>query len=797
MNPSRHAQTLLALLIAISTMTTAHAEPSAFFQTPDRGFTSSTWVEKETDYINGILTGNGTVGALALGRPHDERIFLSHAALYLPDNDNKTYIDFTEHMPRIKALCLAGDYKAAGDIITQIREELDYTIWRDRFIGALSVHIQHPEAPVQRYQRSVDFMTAEANVEIEDDLNTIKRSVFASRQDGTIVIRITADDTVNTDLAFHALAIHSDHERRIQQGGVASSQQGVKDGYLYFRTLFAKQNRFNPNVGFEAIGRVITRDGKRVDTPTHIQITGADEVLLLIKIRPLTKTDRIDTAFDRLKTEIDAVSPDYQKLLAAHAEVHGDLMSRVDFSLNATGSDRARTNEQLFKAYNKDTGSLALTERVFDAARYHIICSTGYHPPNLQGIWSASWFAAWYGSFTTNGNLPCAVAFNLMGNTPELMEPYFRYHDERWDGFRTNAKVLYGARGFHVPAQLTVSPLHTDFFAGFPHVYWHAGAPWTCLYYYDYYRYTGDRDFLEQRAYPLMKEAAAFFEDFLTERDDNGKLVFVPSYSPENYPGGGPPTSINATMDISACKQLLRNTIAASKILDRDEALRPVWSKILEDMPDYAVDDDGYFREWLWPGLDNNINHRHASLFYALYDDHPSDILDNPTLVEGVRKYLQDHLVVKDQQGDMAFGTVQDGLAAVRIGDADLTHRAINLLLDGFWGTGLGSMHDRGRILNMDISGGFPYLCASSLVYADQGVIYLHAAKPAAWKSGSLKGVRLRGNILVTELTWNPAGGKLVLESATTQTVRVVFDGQTDELTLQGGKPTVYEFQSE
>ena len=193
-----------------------------------------------------------------------------------------------------------------------------------------------------------------------------------------------------------------------------------------------------------------------------------------------------------------------------------------------------------------------MIERAFDAGRYNIICSTGLNPPNLQGIWSGTWQPPWSGSFTVNGNLPCAISFLLTGNTPGLMEPYFAFYERMLPGFRENAKALFGTRGIHVPAQMTTSPRETDFSSQYPHCYWHSGAAWACHFFYDYYLHTGDERFLAERAYPLMKETAAFYEGFLTVTDQHGKLAFVPSYSPENSPADEkhPPTCINATMDV-------------------------------------------------------------------------------------------------------------------------------------------------------------------------------------------------------------------------------------------------------
>jgi hypothetical protein len=385
--------------------------------------------------------------------------------------------------------------------------------------------------------------------------------------------------------------------------------------------------------------------------------------------------------------------------------------------------------------------------------------------------------APWAGSFTVDGNLPCAVSFGLMGNTPELMEPFFRYFDARWDGFRENARVLYGTRGFHVPAQLTISPRETDFSPRWPLIFWHSGAAWVLQSYYDYYQYTGDRAFLARRAYPLIKEAAGFYEDFLTKTDEHGHVYFAPSYSPENSPideDKMPSVTINATMDVAAARQLLGNAIAAAKVLGCDADLQAKWAALIAKLPPYEVGADGSFREWLWPGLAENNEHRHASHLYPLLDEMPAEIADNPALVRAVAHTIEGRLEFREHKSDsMAFGAVQVGLAAAHVRNAALAQRTINLLARKYWSTGMASFHDGGNLFNMDISGGFPYLCTSTLLYSEPGLVRFFPARPPQWKQGSLHGVRLRGNVVVNELTWDGTTARAELVSDQDQAIAI------------------------
>ena len=765
------------------------------FLQPERGFISSQPAE---NWQHGLLTGNGTTGAIIRGNPFNETITLSHESLYLPYEKTEEYMEMASHMKEIQDLCLAGKFVDATEMVPKLREEQSYFDIRDPFIAAFNLKIQQPEDSIVRYQRSVDFMTAEANVSVENQENSYQRSTFASRSDDVIVVRLKGRKALSAKFFFEGLIPENENERRIVDEGINSKQEGVKDGLLYFHTLFANPNFSNPNLGYEGVGKVIAKGGTYNESEKGISVAEADEILLLIKIRPILKTDTKRSNFDEMVAELNRLEPDYKQLLEPHVKIHGDLMSRVSFSLDASEENRAMPNEELIELTEKKANPLAMIERAFDAGRYNIICSTGNYPPNLQGIWSATWLANWSVSFTTNGNLQCAVAFNLMGNTPELMEAYFRFYDNRWDQFRENARLFKGTRGFHVPAQLTVGPRSTNFTSRHPHCYWHSGAAWALQFYYDYYQYTGDKKFLEEKAYPLMKEAAEFYEDFLIKTDLNDKLAFVPSYSPENSPitDNMSPVSINATMDVSAAKQLLTNLITASKILNRDAELQGKWSNIISNLPDYEVGPDGSFREWLWPGLGENNEHRHASHLYALYDEQPPEIVNNPELVKAVEYSIRRRFEHQKERPVMAFGLVQIGLAAAHIGNQELMQEIINFLTEGYWTTGMGSFHNRYDLFNADISGGFPYLCASSLVYADPGYIRFFPARPEQWKSGSVKGLLLRGGITVKELTWNEENAKAILVSKTEQTVTIENSkGIKNEYELLAGKEIGIEIE--
>ena len=604
---------------------TAASDTEALFQAPARGFASR---RPAANWEHSLVTGNGIQGALVMGNPLNETIYLNHAALYLPTEKSDVPLDMASHLAKVRDDCLKGNFGEACSVSVVMHKESMakygyHPNLPEPFIGACLLRIEQPDTDVSRYQRSVNFMTGEAHVSYTTAEGSFRRSTFVSRADDVIVMRLVG--TAKQTAAFAFVAHPQDNFRESQEfvKNVKAYERGASGNFLSFRTVFATSSPANPICGYEVVGRIVPKGSGLTRTHPGFKTVDADEILVLIKIRPLLKGET--TNEPAIQAELAALPADYDKLLAAHAKIHGDLMGRVSFSLDASPAERAKATEDLIRPSKGQEYSPAQIERAFDAGRYNILCGTGYNPPNMQGIWSGTWRAQWGGGITVDGNLPSAVAFNLMGNTPELTEPYFRYMEQHLPEFRKHMAQLYGMRGFLIPGGGITT------FTGFPGVspcypfyFWQAGAAWMCQYYYDHWLYTGDRKFLQERAYPLMKEAAHFYEDFLTITDKNGHLVFVPSYSPENSENGAYTKPINATMEIGAAKQLLRNAIAAAKVLGCDEDLQKKWAGLVEKMPPYEVGPDGSFREWLWPGMEDHNAHRHCSHLYPLYYDQTS-----------------------------------------------------------------------------------------------------------------------------------------------------------------------------
>ena len=539
--------------------------------------------------------------------------------------------------------------------------------------------------------------------------------------------------------------------------------------WLTYRSSFKR--RWEGSLeGYEGVGRVIKKGGSSyVEEGNQIVIKDANEVLLLLSIKP--NYNWKNSQVKDIKQSLTDIQADYETLLKKHSKIHGKLYNRVKLDLGGGKDHSLHSEAMVLKARKQVTP--AIIEKLFYASRYNILCATGTNPPNLQGIWNGNWTPPWSSDFTQNGNLQVSISSFLCGNMPELLMAYFNYQDKMLPYYRDNAKRLYGCRGIHIPSRTSTHGWDIHFNETWCMTFWTAGAGWASNFYYDYWLYTGDKEFLANRAYPFMKEAALFYEDFLAV-GKNGKYVFNPSYSPENNPVNSESQAcINATIDVMVAKQLLRNCIHAAETLNTDQEKITKWKEMLSKMPVYEINEDGALREWLWPGLKDNYAHRHVSHLYGLYDMIDPDIAARPELTRAAKVVIEERMKIrrKENGGVMVFGMAQMAFVAANLGDAETVKDLIYWMASNYWTNSLASMHDPGSLFNMDLSGGFPAAVIRTLVYSEPHFISLFPALPSTWTKGKIEGILLRGQIKIKSLSWDNKDLSITLHSYVGQEV--------------------------
>ncbi len=744
-------------------------DPIDIGSTPDRGFRSNRPADK---WEEALLSGNGIMGAMVMGHPLSDTIIVNHALLYMPTNDPLEPIAQGDHLEQIRSLMLDGKYGEASGYVVELSHEEGWEgkRWTDPIIPAFDIVIEMEQNSVENYARTVNFETGEAEVKWSDSAGTYSRKTFVSRADNIIVTQIRANGSpVGCRISLkerHRESWWGNIDRR-ENSGIEEVRISAENGAINYRSSFA--NRWEGLIeGYEGVVLVVNQGGNLVNGNGEISIEHADEILLITRVEPTY--DYSVQGTDKIREGLAEIRPDYKLLLKDHLSIHGEIFNRSKLNI---GGSRERKNLPVEELLEGEPGAVdpALIEMQFDAARYNIISSTGINPPNLQGLWGGTLTPPWSGDFTMNGNVPVAVSSMLCANMPELKLSLFDMLERHMDDFRLNARKLYNAGGIHVPSRMSSHGLNNHFDATWPMTFWTGGAGWYSMFYYDYYLHTGDIDFLKKRALPFMEEAIAFYEDFLIT-DDDGKYIFIPSYSPENNPSNIPyQACINATMDVMIARQLFRNIISASDIAGTNTNQIEKWQDMLARMPSYELNEEGELREWIWPGVEENHSHRHVSQFYALFDMMDPEFRKNPELIEGARKVIETKMNYRRQAdgGVMSFGMVQLAFAAAMAGEAETCYDMLGWLSRNFWFNNMVTTHDPGHIFNLDLSGGFPAVIIKMMVYSEPGLISVFPALPEQLQEGKIEGVLLRGNMELTKLEWKGEHIKIALHSAADQ----------------------------
>jgi hypothetical protein len=732
------------------------------------------------------VAGNGRVGALVYGDPANEVVTLSHERLFLPLTAPMPPVQMTRVLDAVRAHLLAGRFEEAAALPVRLAKEAGYGgfRWTDPFVPAFDLHIAQPSlGAVQDYRRGVHFETGVVEIAWSDDRGSFTRDLFVSRPDDLVVARIAGATPGRVDCTVTVsptpLPPGSPAEAAYR-AGISEFLLGNEGAMLTLEARFT-HSWAHSATGYRAIARVEAQGGKVQAEPGGVAVTGADSVVIMAVLEVLT--DRAASSFAELGAKLAALDADYELLVQRHGDEHAELFGRARLDLGGTDISGVSSEDLLTRARSKAEPSLVQME--FDAGRHAIISSVGQLPPNLQGVWTGTYAPPWSGDYTMNGNIQCALAGLLSTRTPELLLPYFDYVESLMDDFRQNARALFGCRGIFLPARTSTHGLANHFSEHYPHEFWTAGAGWTARLYFDYWQYTGNREFLVRRALPFMEEAASFYEDFLIE-GPGGRMLFVPSLSPENTPKGSPSqAAVNATMDIAIAKDLFRNLLAVGDQAQVPDDKMQAWRALLGKLPAYVVDADGALAEWGWRGLHNNDAHRHASHLYPLLYEPDPEVVSDPSLRQAAQAAIEARLRWRqssDPDGCMAFGLVQLGMAAAHLGLAELAYQVLAQLATRYWRPSLVSTHDAGSIFNIDLSGGFPALVAEMLVQSSRGAVHLLPALPGAWPSGSIDGIACRGQVTVEHLSWGPRQLAAVLRSAGPMSLRVVLPGSVSAI---------------
>ncbi len=667
--------------------------------------------------------GNGRIGAMIFGGVHEEHIQFNENSLWTGDEQE------------------TGAYQAFGDLFVRFD--------------------QQNNQPFSSYSRTLNLDKGLHEIDFKQDGQTLKRRYFASQPDQVMVFEYTNSKKGQLNAV---IALQDAHGGEIK----------VTNGQLEFQGVLSNGMKYAARVEVQTVGGTLS-GAKDEKGKSILVVKSADRLVLLLS----AATDYAPTRITQWKSVEDPVAANERhlsqakkygvnKLLARHIADYTTLFNRIELDLDHSQLDRERTTKALLQAYRKQPIP-ALEALVYQYGRYLLISSSrkGGLPANLQGLWNNSNNPPWRSDYHSNINVQMNYWPAEVANLSESAWPYLDYINSMRAVKKINTqKEFPGVRGWTVRTE-------NNIFGGESFLWNTPGSAWYAQALWEHYAFNGDKKYLKEFAYPILKEICEFWDDRLIRRAD-GTVVAPMGWSPEHGP-----TEDAVSYDHQIIDNLFGNYIQACLALDLDPSYRQHIEALRSALLKPKIGQWGQLQEWETDRDDPQDKHRHVSHLFGLYPGNQFSILKTPELAKAAK-------VTLTARGDESTGWSMAWKVAfwARLQDGNHGYKILNNFINLVGGDGIDYNNGGGVYANLlcahppfQIDGNLGYVAAVSemLLQSQTDVLELLPALPDHWADGRVKGLKARGNILIAEMKWkNKQIEQLQLSSPLEQTIQLL-----------------------
>lgn len=377
-------------------------------------------------------------------------------------------------------------------------------------------------------------------------------------------------------------------------------------------------------------------------------------------------------------------------------------------------------------------------------------------PISLQAVWTADdgTIPPWKGDYHHDLNTQLSYWPAYSGNHLDLEEGFLNWLWKYKDNFSDFTKEFFESDGLNVPGATSIEGMSMGGWSQYG--YTPTASAWLGHHFYLHWRYSMDRDFLKDKAYPWIRDVAVFLED-LSEKGKDGKLKFPLSSSPEIYSNQARAWFKELTnYDLALIRFTFEKASELALELGKEEESKK-WSQLLENYPKYAIDEDTGLM--FAPGFPFNESHRHLSHLMAI---HPLGAIDLSN-GENDKKLIEISLRSLEKEGTSQWtGYSFSWLANLyaRNFEGEKASETLHIFAENFCSTNSfhvnGEQHDRGyssfKYRPFTLEGNFAFAAAvqEMLIQSHTGIVQLFPAIPASWKTLSFDKLRAEGSFVIS-----------------------------------------------